>query len=234
VQREMARRLVACIPQEEPFPSDLLEIACGTGHLTRELALRFPGVPLLATDASNGMLERVRDKVILGHLPASLRTERLDVLEGLSQVRAGMLASGALVQWLPDLVGHFRDAAQALPSGGLYVLSGFCRTNFPELNAILEAPPFSYREFPGHFLADACRDAEVSGFDVVVSRQEEWVVEYPSAREFLAMLKATGAVRSPEKGMDRRRAAALLTGLDDGEGTAKATWKPWFLVLRRR
>ncbi|KAF2765327.1 S-adenosyl-L-methionine-dependent methyltransferase [Teratosphaeria nubilosa] len=40
--------------------ASVLELGCGTGFLTMELAHRFPDTPILATDISEGMLEKVK------------------------------------------------------------------------------------------------------------------------------------------------------------------------------
>jgi len=235
VQRRMAERLVGLLP-DSVQPTSILELACGTGHLTQRLNLRFPGVPLLATDASEGMVA-----VTAGKFAGSdtVCTKPLDVLDDLSlgmrQSRADLVVSGALVQWLPDLRSHFEEVWKGLAHGGCYGLSAFCRSNFPELNAILEAAPFEYSDFPGHFLFGACATAKACGFECLVALQEDEVVEYPTARAFLAMIKGTGAVRSPEKAPSRERAVALRRELENrttSTGLA-ITWKPWYLVLQK-
>ena len=230
VQRKMAVHLVCQIPPIRP--RSILELACGTGHLTLELARRFPAVPLLATDVSEGMLERTREK--LEGVIESLEMTLLDAAD-VDHCRADLIASNALVQWFPDLGFHFEKVAKALPSGGHYALSAFCSTNFPELNEILASPPFEYREFPGHTLERAQAVAGESGLEVLHASQEVLPVLYPSARDFLVMLKYTGAVRTPEKPFSRARMLSLVRQLQDRqtqEGFV-ATWKPWYLVLRK-
>ena len=230
VQRKMAVQLIAQIPAFRP--RSILELACGTGHLTLELARRFPAVPLLATDVSEGMLERTREK--LEGVIESLELTLLDAAD-VDRCRADLIASNALVQWFPDLDFHFAKVAKALPAGGCYALSAFCSSNFPELNEILASPPFEYREFPGHTLENASLAAQRCGFDIVHRSQQILPVLYPSARDFLVMLKSTGAVRTPEKPFSRERTLTLLRRLQaqqTQEGFV-STWKPWYLVLRK-
>jgi malonyl-ACP O-methyltransferase BioC len=235
VQKEMANVLVSLLPADfSPF--SILELACGTGHLTAQLRTHYPSAGFVATDASSAMLEKARSKF---PADASMAFERLDVLEGLGGRKADLIASAALVQWLPDLEAHFRAVAAALPDGGLYAVSAFCRSNFPELNAILAAPPFEYHDFPGHRLEDATTTAERAGFEIVGSIQHSATVPYGSARAFLAMLKATGAVRAPERPPSRTRATYLLRELERtaareaGRPGIVATWRPWYLILRK-
>lgn len=230
VQREMAVRLVGQIPAFRP--RTILELACGTGHLTLELARRFPAVPLLATDLSRGMLEQTREK--FDGVIESLELAQMDALE-VDQCRADLIASNALIQWFPELDTHFAKIRTALNPGGYYACSAFCSSNFPELNGILAAPPFEYRDFPGHTLEAATAAALEAGLTVIHSSQDVHPVLYSSVRDFLDMLKHTGAVRPPEKPFSRSRTLTLvreLEKLQTPEGFT-ATWKPWFLVLRK-
>jgi malonyl-CoA O-methyltransferase len=230
VQREMAVRLVSLIPACRP--RTILELACGTGHLTLELARRFPAVPLMATDLSEGMLLCTRQK--LEGVVESLELACMDAAE-VDLCRADLIGSNALVQWFPELDGHLRKVAIALNPGGHYAFSGFCNGNFPELNGILAAPPFEYREFPGHTLETAASAARAAGFEVLHQSQHVHPVIYPSVRDFLDMLKSTGAVRSPEKPFSRSRALTLLRELEklSSQEGFTATWMPWFLILRK-
>lgn len=230
VQREMAVRLVGLVPAFRPH--SILELACGTGHLTLELARRFPAVALLATDLSQGMLERTQEK--LGGVVESLELLLMDAHD-VDQCHADLIASNALVQWFPELEEHFRKIRTALNPGGYYALSAFCSSNFPELNTILAAPPFEYQDFPGHTLEAAGAAAEAAGLDIVHRSQAVHPVLYPSVRDYLDMLKSTGAVRAPEKPFSRARTLTLMRELEKlqtQEGFT-ATWKPWFLVLRK-
>lgn len=230
VQREMAVRLVGLIPSHRP--RTILELACGTGHLTLELARRFPAVPLMATDLSSGMLEQTRKK--LEGVIESLELVQLDAAE-VDRCHADLIASNALIQWFPELDTHFEKIRTALHPDGFYACSAFCSSNFPELNAILAAPPFEYRDFPGHTLEAALAAAKRAGLVVVQASEHVHPVLYTSVRDFLDMLKHTGAVRTPEKPFSRSRTLTLvreLEKLETREGFV-ATWKPWFLVLKK-
>jgi malonyl-CoA O-methyltransferase len=235
VQADMAHRLAGLVPVDSP-PARVLELGCGTGHLTRALLRRLPASTFVVTDLAPSMLsacaERLneldRDRVELRELDA--RAPRLDE-------SFDLLASSAVVQWFPDLASHLRACRALLRPGGRYALSGFCRGNFPELEALLSTPPWDFPEPPGHALSRAEELAKEAGFEVVLREDAAVELVYPSALEFLRAIALAGASRAPREGRPLTR--ALLRRLLDTydarnavAGGVKATWKPWFLLLR--
>jgi SAM-dependent methyltransferase len=147
-----------------------------------------------------------------------------------------LAASNALVQWFPDLRKHFAEVRSLLAPGGAYLVSGFSRDNFPELNSILEAPPFSYPDFPGHPAGAIAEAASAAGFRPEAFRQEAIEIVLPSAAAFLESIRAMGSARRPEEGrpMTRSRLRLLLDTYQERyavPGGVKATWKPWCAML---
>lgn len=243
VQAHMAEVLLD-LWGDRPEPSRVLECGCGTGLLTRALRARFPGAALAATDASPAMVEIAR------------RTEGLEsVTFGILDARgvpdaepsprreppgppSALLAAGALVQWFPDLAGHFHFAHALSAPGAHYLVSGFDRDNFPELNALLTEPPFSYRNFPGHTPQAVEAAAGAAGWDVAALLAWEDVEVLPSARAVLQRVQDLGAARDPREGgrMTRANLAHLLKEYEQRfavEGGVRLTWKPWAALLRK-
>lgn len=231
----MARRLAGLIPGDLVCGS-VLELGCGTGHLTRELLRRLPDSQFLVTDLAPSMLGFCGEH--LDEIDRSrVRLSQLDARAPSLQERFDLVASSAMVQWFPRLVEHLEACRALLKPGGSYALSGFCRTNFPELDSLLSGPPWSFSDPPGHLLSDAVLAAEKAGFRVQLA--EEDVVEhvYPSAMEFLRAIGQSGASRAPREGrpLTRKLLKALLDTYDNRfavSGGVKATWHPWFLFLR--
>jgi malonyl-CoA O-methyltransferase len=230
----MAARLAGLVP--DGFrPTSILELGCGTGHLTRALLGVLPDAVILATDLSEAMLERARE----GAEPSTrLSWRRLDARCPLIPGRIfGLVASNALVQWLPDLEEHFRNCRNLTSPGGRLVVSGLCRDNFPELENILGRPPFDYPPGPGHAVEAAGEAAGKAGWEVEFLSGEEWPSTYPSARAFLGHLRDSGANRPPPPGKTLGR-SGLRELVDRLEREAacpegiRITWKPWFLVAR--
>jgi len=230
----MADRLVDSLPPD-PRPGAVLELGCGTGHLTRALTRRLAEVPILATDLSVEMLQDAREN---WDLPCRPDWRRLDARKPeLPGKTFDLVASNALVQWFEDLEEHFRRCRGLATSDGWLAVSGFCDDHFPELDRILTRPPFEYPRGPGHSTAAVEKALRGSGWTPTSLVAEEWPVPYPSAWSFLQQLRDSGANRHPVPGRDLGR-GGLRSLLDRLESEAAGpegiliTWKPWFLIAR--
>ncbi|MDB5046939.1 MAG: methyltransferase protein [Fibrobacteres bacterium] len=249
VQERMADALIGMLPSSgtdlpsasiaaTADPDAILELGCGTGNFSRRLRARFPRAVLSATDAAPRMLAAAQEN--LRDLPG-IHWSLFDASGEAPPVASGpfgLAASNALVQWFPDLRPHFSLIGSLLiPSGG-YLVSGFSRDNFPELNAILEEPPFEYPDYPGHAKAEIASAAEAAGFTVEAYREEAYGTVQPSPRAFLDSIRGLGSARRPEeeRPLTRARLRLLLDTYQERyacAGGVKATWKPWYAWLRK-
>jgi SAM-dependent methyltransferase len=149
-----------------------------------------------------------------------------------------LVASGALVQWFPDLAAHFSFAGLCAAPNASYLVSGFSRHNFPELNALLSEPPFSYKAFPGHEAREVEAAAAAAGWNVAALLTWDDVEVLPDARAVLTRMQDLGSVRDPREG-GRLTRANLAWLLDEYarrfsvEGGVRLTWKPWAALLTR-
>jgi malonyl-CoA O-methyltransferase len=241
-QARMAERLSALLPAGEPAEGPLIEFGCGTGLLTGLLSARLPAFALLATDAAPRMLDEAERGLGRGAAidfavcDASGAVPAPPAIAGRGPFR--LAASNALVQWFPDLARHLRWTASLLAPGGLYLASGFDRSNFPELNAILRDPPFGYPDFPGHPAADLRGMAAEAGLELAALETEIVETVEPSPRAFLEAIRALGAARRPreESPMTRARLGLLVDTYQaryPREGGVAATWMPWYALFRK-
>ena len=254
IQAVMADELIALSPDPESGCVDsaaVLEMGCGTGLLTLRLRRRYPASAILATDAAPRMLaaarQAVEKAVIAPTAPMGMACHWLlfdasgdaEVPEALSAAAPfALAASGAMVQWFPALDRHFRMVASLLEPGGCYLVSGFTRDNFPELNAILAEAPFAYPEYPGHEAAGIRAAAIKSGFNVEEFREDAVETVLPTPMTLLESIRGLGSARRPETGSPLTRSRLKLL-LDTYQvryacaGGIRATWKPWYARLRK-
>jgi SAM-dependent methyltransferase len=230
----MARKLLESLPPDTVVAS-VLELGCGTGHLTRLLVERFPQATVVATDLSDAMLREAQ-----ATWPPELPSPSWEPLDAKAPYRAALqpelVASNALVQWFPDLATHFKAIRTLSKAGTEYLVSGFCRDHFPELETILGSTEFGYPPGPGHSPDEAIEAAQRSGWKALVLHEESRPETYGSATDFLRHLKASGANRPPpaNRPLTRSRLQLLMDRLTREAGTpqgVRITWKPWFLRL---
>jgi malonyl-CoA O-methyltransferase len=245
-QARMAERLSALLPPGVPGDGPLIEFGCGTGLLTRVLSARFPASSLLATDAAPRMLaeaERALGRGMTGQAALGFAVcDASGAVPPPREIAAGgpfrLAASNALVQWFPDLPRHLLWTASLLAPGALYLASGFDRSNFPELNAILREPPFGYADFPGHPAAGLRGMASAAGLELAALETEIVETVEPSPRAFLEGIRSLGAARRPREGspMTRARLGLLVDAYQaryPREGGVAATWMPWYALFRK-
>ncbi|AEI64539.1 methyltransferase domain-containing protein [Corallococcus macrosporus] len=97
-------------------PTQVADLGCGTGDLTRLLARRWPSAQVYGVDASSEMVEAARR----GPALASPRFEVADLADWRAPALLDVLVSNAALHWLPDheaLLG--RLVAKLAPGGVL-------------------------------------------------------------------------------------------------------------------
>lgn len=236
VQQIMARRLTTLLSGDDPVPRHVLELGCGTGHLSELLTSRFPRARFLLTDLSRAMLERSR-----GRFPAkrarALHWLQLDASQPAWGVKSrfDLVASNAMVQWLDDLDSHLMTVARHLRPGAAYLVGGFGRDNLPELAealARLDVAPNI-----GHSQVELARACAAAGLRMAGFRTEHIPREYGGAEEFFDVLRTMGASRYPGDeplgpGALRRLMRAYAERNRSPRGVW-ATWSSWYALLRR-
>ena len=99
---------------------DVLEVACGTGIVTRSLRERLDhDVRLVATDISDAMLQYARGKVA-----GRIEWQKADAAAlPFQDARFGALVCAFGVMFVPDKKAAFREARRVLREGGVWLFN---------------------------------------------------------------------------------------------------------------
>lgn len=190
IQAEVAARLARRIAAGGSA-SRILEIGCGTGLLSRQLAARFPGARLTLTDLSEAMLQRCANRlgpgpdyrVMDGEAPDDF-TEPFD-----------LIASSLAMQWFTDLPGSIARLARLLAPGGRLVFATLGERSFVEWRQAHAALGLAcgLHDYPGtdRFPVPAGISADIA--------EEMLTQHHSSGRSFVHALKAIGAA-TPRSG----------------------------------
>ncbi|MBV8616449.1 MAG: class I SAM-dependent methyltransferase [Acetobacteraceae bacterium] len=184
---DMARRLAAA------RPARVLEVAAGTGIVTRRLRdLLAADAHLTATDLNPPMLALARTKIRPGERVAFQPADAtaLPFPDGAFDAVACQFG----VMFFPDKAASFREARRVLAPGGRYVFSvwdanrhnPFARIAQEVTTSFFPADPPSFYEVPFGYhridpIKDALLEAGFQGVQIAVVRVEK---DVPSAAAF--------------------------------------------------
>lgn len=186
VQRHAASTLAGLIATASLPPRPrVLEIGCGTGHLTTLLATHLPGACILATDIAPAMVAACRAR-----LPA------LDfaVMDGTQPTVAGsfhLVCANLAAQWFDDLPAALDRLARLLVPGGVLALSLLGEGTFREWRDAHARLGLKNGTLPFHSASD-CRAAFPAGGALDLYR-EIWIDRPTDGLNFLKSLRALGA-----------------------------------------
>lgn len=120
------RELVGRI--DHPAARRVVDLGCGTGALTAELAVRWPGAVVEGIDSSAEMIGRASERAI----PGRLSFEQGDLREWRPEEPVDVLVSNATLQWVPGHLDLLGELVSCLAEGG--VLAFQVPGNFEELS----------------------------------------------------------------------------------------------------
>jgi SAM-dependent methyltransferase len=197
---ELARRLPA-----KP-PGDVLEVACGTGRVTRYLRERLSAeLKVFASDISAAMLEYARGKLAAQRGVEWREADACKLPFGDAAFGAVVCAFG--VMFVPDKRACFREARRVLREGGTFLFNVWDglennphgRVAAEVIEGLLPGDPAAkFGSIPYHFNDRAAIRSllDDAGFAVERIDTVRIACTCPSAREF-----ATGQVRGTPRSL---------------------------------
>jgi malonyl-CoA O-methyltransferase len=210
LQREVGKRLVARLDVVRLEPQRVLDVGCGTGEATAEIAARYPNAHVVGLDLAFPMARaayarRHRGRSIYRRLIAPLtggtsETAHVVCADALALPLAGvcvdLVFSNLALQWVNDLPRAFAEMRRVLRVGGLLTFTTFGPDTLQELRAAFaraDGHTHVNRFVDMHDIGDILVSA---GFADPVMDMEKIMLTYPSAKALMLDLKAIGATNA--------------------------------------
>ncbi|MCI0763271.1 malonyl-ACP O-methyltransferase BioC [Bacillus sp. TL12] len=200
VQKKMAQQLLSIMKKHYHKMSSIriLELGCGTGYLTEQLAVFFPNAEIIAIDFAESMIAVAKTR---NHVESV--TFRCEDIEHLTLSESfDVIISSATFQWLNDLQITLKNLYRYLFEGGLLLFSTFGEQTFQELHTafqsakeeknIQSSSSVGQRFLMREQLQDVCES--ITG-DVHVS-ETCYIEKFATVREFLQSIRKVGATNS--------------------------------------
>lgn len=211
----------------ERIEGDVLEVACGTGVVTRRLRARLdPAVRLVATDLSGDMVGYARRK--LGE-PAGIEWREADAVAlPFPDGSFGAVVCQLGIMFVPDKGAAMREARRVLAAGGLFVFGVWDRleanphakASGDAIAALLPGDPITaFTKVPYSFNDEAAIRGllAASGFaEVRIDRAEIEIVS-PTTRSL-----ATGIVRGTPRALFLQERGVPVDAVVDAVAAALA------------
>ena len=184
-------------------PVEVLELAAGTGVLTRAIVVRLPQARVTATDVNLAMVEVGEARV------PEANWRQVDAMElPFDDASFDVVACQFGVMFLPDKSAAYAGVARVLRQGGRFVFNTWSTLSSHEVEAVvIDALAEAFPDDPPRFLAriphgyhDAERvaaDLTSAGFDDVTVETVQAVCSAPSAAD-LAVGYCRGTPLRPE------------------------------------
>lgn len=134
-------------------PHTVVDLGCGPGHLTAELAGRWPTATVLGVDSSARMLERAAVHAV----PGRIAFECADLAGWTPSGPVDVMVANAVLHWVPDHLRLLEGWAGHLAPGGwlaVQVPGNFDAPSHALMREVAAEPPFRER------LAGVLRGAE--------------------------------------------------------------------------
>lgn len=181
--------------------SRALDIGCGTGALTRELARMWPRALVVGIDHAPGMIAEARRQTGGAARPVF---ECADATRYTPPVPFDLLFSSSTLHWLQPFRPAMRTLARLLETGGSFAFALMLRGTLHELHAVRsEVAPAKSPAAAMPEEAEVDEALRAAGFAVTMSEIAEHHAHAESARELIHQLHKLGVTGGPFSRADR-------------------------------
>lgn len=200
VQKNMAHQLLSIIKERyhKMSPIRILELGCGTGYVTEQLAASFPNAVITAIDFAESMITIAKTRK---HVEAV--TFRCEDIEHMTLHESfDVIISNATFQWLNDLQTTVKHLYRYVYEDGLLLFSTFGNQTFQELHTAFQRAKaeknvqnnavVGQRFVTLQELRDVCESitGDVHVFETC------YIERFSTVRQFLQSIRKVGATNS--------------------------------------
>jgi len=217
VQKVMAAELVRRLAGLAADFRRILEVGCGTGHLTGLLCGAFPGAQITAVDLSAASLAEARRR-LAGAAVEFRQADGEDRMAG----EFDLVTSNSVFQWFTRVPETFRGYREQLRPGGWLAFATLGPETFRELTLSLAqaqsqcpgaaAPVVPASRFRG--AAEWGRIMREAGFAGAAVESDLTVEGYPGLWDFLRAVRGMGATGTNPAYVSRRLLQAMADCYD--------------------
>ena len=220
LQREVGDRLLSHLDFTKIKPSRILDIGCGTGHVTAQLHRRFPRADIVALDIAEAMVHAMRARAGR-RWPWQGRRHSL-CADGcqlpLADESFDLVCSNLTLQWVAEPTQMLHEMRRVLAPNGLMLFSTFGRRTLQELRQSLASIAHAHAGLvlPFPDVTDLGNALMGLAVELPVTDSDLFTLTYPDTMALVRELKGIGAssaaIRHRPGGLYGR---ALLKSLSD-------------------
>jgi len=189
LQRQAGNALLAKFPPQ-PAGGVILDLGCGTGYLSGQLAALTEPSLLLALDIAQPMLTACRQKNprLAGRLVGADAEKLPFARQSIRQIYSNLA-----LQWCQDLAAVFSDCRRVLQTGGQLVFATFGPATLWELKAAWASVDSFTHVNQFYSLTQINNFLRQAGFESISAETAGYQSRYASVPTLMRELKALGA-----------------------------------------
>lgn len=193
LQRQMGDAMSATITQPTGQRVTVVDLGCGTGWYTRQLAQHFGAYNVIGVDLAAGMLAYARAQAKILDLEAIQWLEADAELLPLADQSVDLIYSNLMIQWCPNPQGVLRECLRVLRPGGQLRVSTLLLGTLRELQQAWTLADPRQQHVNGFIPA-----ADFAALAVEILPAAEWrsqtiALDYPSPMALMSELRQLGA-----------------------------------------
>ena len=198
LQQEVGRRFIEQLPLFKIAPQRILDLGCGTGHISQALTDYYPKASITALDIAKGMVDMTRKRIKQPGFSFWNRPRHQFLVADAEALPFAdnsfeLITSNLTFQWCADLPHLFAEIQRVLIPGGLLLFTTLGPDTLKELRASWQAVDStthvnSFADM--HDVGDAMLAGRLG--DPVVD-MEQIIITYEKAITLMRDLKAIGA-----------------------------------------